>query len=124
MKSSNKKIKRQRRHLCIRARVKGTAQKPRLAVYRSLKHIYAQLINDVKGVSLASASDLKIDKKTLKTESKLKNREKIAFAVGELLAKEAAKKKISLVVFDRGGFKYHGRVKALAEGARKGGLKF
>ena len=123
-KPSEKRIKRQRRRLSIRPKVQGTAKKPRLAVYRSLKHIYAQLIDDVKGVSLASASDLKLDKKTRKAESQLKAREKIAFAVGELLAEEAAKKKITKVVFDRGGFKYHGRVKALAEGARKGGLKF
>lgn len=121
---NNKLTTRQRRRASIRPKVKGTAQKPRLAVFRSLKHIYAQLIDDIKGVTLVSASDKKMDKKKLKGETKLKAKEKSAYAVGELLAKEAAKKKITRVVFDRGGFKYHGRIKALAEGARKGGLKF
>lgn len=122
--SSKKSIKRERRRLSIRPKTRGTAQRPRLAVFRSLKHIYAQIIDDTKGLTLVSASDKKINKKTLKGEKDLKAKEKLAFATGELLAKEAAKKKITQVVFDRGGFKYHGRVKALAEGARKGGLKF
>ena len=93
---------------------------PRITVYRSAKHIYAQIIDDKKGSTLASFSDAKLklakNKKTSKSEK--------AFLVGEQLASLALKKKISRVVFDRGGYKYHGRVKSLAEGARKGGLKF
>ena len=119
-KTSNKRIKRQRRRISFRHKVKGTIKRPRLSVYRSSKHIYAQIIDDVKGVTLTSSSDMKIDKKTIKADSKLKAQEKVAFATGELLAKEAAGKKITKVVFDRGGFKYHGRIKALAEGAKKG----
>src|SRR4030043_1970068 len=93
---------------------------PRLSVYRSGKHIYAQVIDDRKMVTLASFSDTKIksvkDKKINKCE--------IAFMVGKELAALALKKKVSYVIFDKGGYKYHGRVKALAEGAREGGLKF
>jgi len=127
MKDSNIKIKRlrrERRKLRIKRIVRGTKERPRLSVFRSNKHIYAQIIDDEKGVTLASASDLKLDKKTLPEIENLKTKEKIAFAVGEKIAAEALKKKIKKVVFDRDGFKYHGRVKALAEGARKGGLIF
>jgi large subunit ribosomal protein L18 len=93
---------------------------PRVSVYRSAKHIYAQIIDDKKSTTLVSFSDTKLklakDKKTSKSEK--------AFMVGRQLASLALKKKISKVIFDRGGYKYHGRVKSLAEGAREGGLKF
>lgn len=106
---------RKRRQARIHRRVLGTSKRPRLSVFRSGKHIYAQLIDDEKEGTLVSASDLKIKKGT-KMEK--------ALSVGEELAKEALKKKIKKVVFDRSGFSYHGRVEVLAEGARKGGLEF
>ncbi len=112
----NKQKNRDKRHEKIRARVSGTTKRPRLYVFRSLKHIYAQIIDDSKGVTTVSASERDIKVKGNKTES--------AFAVGEMIAAKAKEKKIKEVVFDRGGYLYHGRVKALAEGARKGGLKF
>lgn len=112
----NKKIaNRKRRHSKIRARISGTATKPRLAVFRSNKYIYAQLIDDTSNKTMFSASDLGISGKT-KTER--------AKAVGAKIAKSAKDKKITDAVFDRGGFLFAGRVKALAEGAREGGLKF
>jgi large subunit ribosomal protein L18 len=107
--------KRKRR---VRAKIAGTAKKPRLSVFRSNVHIYGQLVDDEKGVTLVSVSDLSIGKKSGKTKTQ------IAQEIGESLAKKAAAKKIKSVVFDRGGFKFHGRVKALAEAAREGGLKF
>ena len=97
--------------------MKGLASKPRFAVFKSNKHIYVQLINDEAGKTLVAASDLEI--KDLK-----KKKSEIAFAVGQLAAKKALVKKITEVVFDRGGYKYAGRVKAMADGARKGGLIF
>lgn len=103
------------RHRRIRAKVAGTKDKPRLSVFRSNKHIFLQLINDENGKTLISASDLKIKKKGTKTE--------IAREIGKKLAELAKTKKIKKVVFDRGGYKYHGRIKAAAEGAREGGLK-
>ncbi|MGE4554630.1 MAG: 50S ribosomal protein L18 [Candidatus Paceibacterota bacterium] len=108
-----KRKKRQRRHKRVRAKIFGTAQKPRLAVFPSLNHIYAQLIDDENQKTLVSASDMEIkaDKKMTKTEK--------AQLVGELLGKKANEKNIKEAVFDRGGFKYHGRVKSLCEGARK-----
>lgn len=113
-----------RRHKRVRAVIKGTEERPRLCVFRSNKHIYAQLIDDLRGVTILSASDIqdKILKKNLRKD--LKGKIKVAYYIGELIAKKAKDKGISEVVFDRGGYKYHGRVKALAEGARKGGLKF
>ena len=120
-----KQEKRYRRHRRVRAKIKGTAKVPRLCVFRSNKHIYAQLIDDEKGKTLISASDLDIkSKKTEKTQKPLSGKEAIAYRVGQILAKKALEKKFEKVVFDRGGYKYHGRVKALAEGAREGGLKF
>ncbi len=109
---------RKRRHKRIRKKIFGTAKIPRLCVFRSNKHIYAQLIDDEKGHTLISASDLEI-----KLEKKLTKVEK-SKEVGKLIAKKAKEVGIERVVFDRGGYKYHGRVKALAEGAREGGLKF
>lgn len=113
----NKRLDRTRRHKKIRARIKGFSDKPRLVVFKSNKHIYAQLIDDTTSKTLISANDLEL--KDLK-----KKKSEIAFEVGKLAAKKASDKKISVVVFDRGGYQYTGRVKSLAEGARKGGLKF
>ena len=115
----SKNVTRQKRHLRIRQTLAGTASKPRLNVYRSNKQIYAQVIDDEKGVTLCSASSL--DK-----ELNLKNGSNIeaAKAVGELVAKRALELKIETVVFDRGGYLYHGRVAALADAARAAGLKF
>ncbi|MFZ5559626.1 MAG: 50S ribosomal protein L18 [Patescibacteria group bacterium] len=114
-----KRIKRYRRHKRVKAKIKGTVKIPRLCVFRSNKHIYGQLIDDEKGKTLVVASDLEI-----KSSRPAGQKSKIANLVGELLAKKALEKKIDKVIFDRGGYKYHGRVKSLAEGARKGGLKF
>jgi len=100
----------------VRARIKGVSSRLRLSVFRSNKHISLQIIDDNEGKTLVSLNDLKIKKKGTKTE--------IAKEIGKELAKEALKKKISEIVFDRGGYKYHGRVKAAAEGLREGGLKF
>lgn len=110
---------RQIRHLRVRMNIAGTASLPRLNVYRSNKHIYAQIIDDEKGVTLVSASSN--DK-----ELKLANGSNIEAAkqVGALVAKRALEQSITAVVFDRGGYLYHGRVQALAEGAREAGLKF
>ncbi|MFH1366880.1 MAG: 50S ribosomal protein L18 [Patescibacteria group bacterium] len=108
-----------------RAKIKGTKERPRLCVKRSLKHIYAQLIDDQQGKTLAAASDLELKKPdltALKTDYKAK--EKIAYAVGLLLARKARDKKIEKVVFDRREYKFHGRIKALAEGAREEKLIF
>lgn len=107
---------RKSRHKKIRKKIKGTKEKPRLSVYRSLKGIWAQIIDDDKGITLASASHKKIKKYKDKLDQ--------ARQVGILIAKEAKKKKIKRIVFDRGGYKYHGRIKELAEGAREGGLEF
>lgn len=106
------------RHRRVRGKISGTAQCPRLNVFRSTNNIYAQLIDDVKGVTLAAASTLDKD-----LGGNGGNKE-AAREVGKLIAKRAAEKGISEVVFDRGGYIFHGRVKELAEGAREGGLKF
>jgi large subunit ribosomal protein L18 len=100
--------------------IKGTKDRPRLSVYRSAKVIYAQIIDDQNGVTLVAANEKQLAKKA----RSLKTKTARAQAVGELLAQKALKKKLKKVVFDRGRRPYHGRVKALAEGARKGGLKF
>ncbi len=109
------RAKRQRR---VRAKISGTPERPRLNVFRSTKHIYAQIIDDVNGVTLASASSLSEG-----IEGTGCNKE-AARKVGELVAKNAVDKGISEVVFDRAGYLYHGRIQELAEGAREGGLKF
>lgn len=109
------KAQRQRRKMRVRGRVVGTAKRPRLSVFRSAKHVYAQIINDEKGVTLVSCSDVDVKNGT-KTER--------AFKMGKELSERAKKKKIKKVVFDRGGYAYHGRVKAVADGAREGGLEF
>lgn len=107
-----------KRHKRVRAKISGTAERPRLAVYRSNANISAQIIDDVKGVTLVSASTYEKD-----FEGTSSNKE-AARKVGNTLAKRAMEKGISAVVFDRGGYIYHGRVSELAEGAREGGLKF
>lgn len=116
----DKKAMRQRRHARSRYIISGTSEKPRLAVFRSLSHIYAQVINDETGETITMASSLDKDLRGSvnggnKTGAK---------AVGEKVAKNALEKGVSAIVFDKGGYKYHGRVKELAEGARAGGLKF
>lgn len=113
----NKREKRERRKRRVRSKVFGTKKRPRLSVFRSNKYIYGQLIDDEKGETLASFSSKNVKGKK---DAKVKTAE----AAGEKLAKKAKKKKIKEVVFDRSGYKYHGRVKAFAQGARKGGLKF
>ncbi|HHT24008.1 MAG TPA: 50S ribosomal protein L18 [Clostridiaceae bacterium] len=112
---------RQRKHARVRKHISGTSERPRLSVFRSLSHIYAQVIDDITGTTLVSAS-------TLDTEisSKVKNTSNCEAAklVGKLVAEKSLAKDIESVVFDRGGYLYHGRVAALAEGAREAGLKF
>ena len=117
----NKNEDRQKRHRRVRKKVSGTASAPRLCVYRSLNHIYAQIIDDVAGNTIVTASTL--DKEIKGTIAEMDKKAQ-AFAVGELIAKKAKSKKITAVVFDRGGYLYTGRVQNLADGARKGGLEF
>lgn len=114
----NKNEARLRRHRRVRAKISGTPERPRLNVFRSAKHIYAQLIDDVNGVTLVAASSMDKD-----FEGNGGNKE-AARKVGQLIANKAVAKNITEVVFDRGGYIYHGRVKELAEGARESGLKF
>ena len=104
-----------KRHYKIRKRVSGTYDRPRLAVFRSGKHIYAQVIDDQTGKTLVAENDLKLEK--------VKKAQK-AYTVGKKLAEKTLKKKIKQVIFDRGGFLYHGRIAELAKGAREGGLEF
>ena len=111
-----------RRKARVRKKVRGTSECPRLAVFRGNRHIFAQLIDDEHGVTLAASSSLKL--KAPKAEKGVGAKVAMAQAVGAELAKVAQDKGVSSVVFDRGGFKYHGRVAALAKGAREGGLKF
>ena len=115
------RLARQRRHARVRAKVKGTASRPRLCVFRSLTHIYAQVIDDTRGHTLFAASTLDAD-----VRSKLGDKTKTGQAevVGGIIAQRALAAGIKQVVFDRGGYLYHGRVKALADAARKGGLDF
>ncbi|AKI98346.1 50S ribosomal protein L18 [Kosmotoga pacifica] len=121
IKRRDRKELRRKRHLRVRAKINGTPERPRLAVYRSEKHIYAQIIDDVAGRTLVSAST--IDKELKGKLQKTWNKEAAA-EVGKLIAKRALEKGIATVVFDRGGFKFHGRVKSLADAAREAGLKF
>ena len=113
-----KRIKKQSRARRVRAKIVGSAERPRLSVFRSNQHVYAQLINDAESKTLVSASDLNLKKTDKKTKIEL------AKAVGQELAKKAVGLKIEQAVFDKGSYKYHGIVKSLAEGAREGGLKF
>ncbi len=119
---SKKLTKRDKKKIRIKKKIVGTPERPRIAVYRSLKQIYAQLVNDVEGKTILSASSL--SKEISDEIKKSKDKLEVSFAVGELLAKKAKEKGIETAVFDRSGYAYHGRVKAVAEGARKGGLKF
>lgn len=118
VKQPNKKMDRLKRRARVRAKIFGTADRPRLAVFRSAKHIYAQLIDDVAGVTLAAASSMDKD------FNDFGGNKEAAKKVGLAVAEKAKTKNISEVVFDRGGFVYHGRIKELADGAREGGLKF
>ncbi len=110
-----------RRHVRVRRRVHGTAERPRLAVYRSNIHIYCQVIDDIKQTTLVSASDMEAD---LRATSSANNKTQQAEQVGARIADRAKAAGITHIVFDRGGFRYHGRVKALADAARAGGLQF
>lgn len=113
-----------RRHLRARKRMRGSASRPRLAVFRSTKHIYVQAIDDLQGRTLVSASSLMHDLPAVDEEEGLIGKKKTAKAVGQLVAQRLKDMGIDSVIFDRGGFLYHGRVAALADGARAGGLKF
>jgi large subunit ribosomal protein L18 len=121
MKSNVTRLARIKRHNRVRAKVEGTTERPRLSVFRSLNHIYAQVIDDSKGTTLAAASTVdaeiagKVEEKNKKSQAEL---------VGQSIAKKAMEKGVLQVVFDRGGYKYIGRVQALADAARKAGLKF
>ena len=118
VKKTNRKFERTRRHIRVRRKISGTAERPRLCVYRSNTNIYAQIIDDVAGKTLVSASTLEKEVKTKKANKEA------AKEIGSLIAKRAKEAKISNVVFDRGGYIYHGVVKELAEAARNGGLNF
>ena len=118
VKKTDRKAERQRRHVRVRRKISGTAECPRLCVFRSNSNLYVQVIDDVKGVTLAQASTLDKEVKT-----KHSNKE-AAKEVGALIAKRAIEKNIKEVVFDRGGYVYHGVVKELADAAREGGLEF
>ncbi len=121
VKKIDKAAVRTRKHVRVRKNVSGTPERPRLCVFRSLKHIYAQIIDDQAGVTLAAASSLD---ESVKSECANGSNKDAAKAVGTLVAKRALDKGIDTVVFDRGGYIYHGRVQALADGAREAGLNF
>jgi large subunit ribosomal protein L18 len=116
---ADKNVTRKKRHARVRTKLSGTAARPRLNVFRSNKHIYAQLIDDVNGVTLASASTLEQDLNVESTSGT-----DAAVKIGELVAKRAVEKGVKEIVFDRGGYLYHGRIKALADAARENGLQF
>ena len=109
------------RHRRVRAKVSGTSSRPRLAVFRSLNHVYAQIVDDRQGVTLAAASSLDSD---IRRQKDGKAKTDVSKLVGELIARRAKEKGVNTVVFDRGGYKFHGRLKSLAGGAREGGLVF
>ncbi len=121
MKSNTPRLARTRRHERVRSKVKGTTDRPRLSVFRSLNHIYAQVIDDTQGRTIVSASTLDLGNSD-SLEGKAKK--SLAELVGQSVAKRAMEKGVQQVVFDRGGYKYIGRVQALADAARKEGLKF
>lgn len=121
-KQLTKSIRRARRHARVRANVAGTADRPRLSVFRSLDGIFAQLVDDAAGRTLVSAGVKDVDAKTDAGERKGKVAD--AYRVGHAIAKKAHEKKITAAVYDRGGYRYHGRVQAVADGARDGGLSF
>jgi len=115
-KNKAQQTQKERRHLRVRAKIKGTASRPRLSVFRSNRGMFLQLIDDESGVTLASASAAEIKKAANKTD--------LGQALGQLIAQKAKDKQITKVVFDRSAYRYHGRVKAVADGARTGGLEF
>jgi large subunit ribosomal protein L18 len=119
----SRRVQRARRHRRIRKKIQGTAERPRLVVFRSLKNIEGQLVDDDSSRTLVGVSTLAEELRGFTGESRMPNVEK-AFEAGKLLADKAKAAGVETVVFDRGGYKYHGRVKAFAEGARKGGLEF
>ncbi|MFA5413322.1 MAG: 50S ribosomal protein L18 [Patescibacteria group bacterium] len=130
-----KEVKKERRRLRIRAKILGNSKKPRLAVFRSGKHISVQLIDDVNGKTLAAVSDFALGKKTVGKSKRVvpaapkdlggkTSKVAIAYEVGKLIAEKAKKLGIETAIFDRGGFAYHGRIEAVALGAREGGIKF
>ncbi len=120
MSTVDRKKERLKRKQRIKYKIRGTAERPRLCVYKSLNHIYAQIVDDENGVTLVSASTLDVDLRDKVKGSNVKS----AIVVGESIAKKALEKGIDKVVFDRNGYIYHGKVKALADSARKAGLKF
>jgi len=128
MRPEKKLEARLRRKKRIRKKIFGFPERPRVSVFRSHKHIYAQIINDVEGHTLVALSSLSPEVRTkveeLKSKGEIKGKVDVARLVGRMLAEKAKEKGITKVVFDRGGYKYHGRVKALAEGLREGGLEF
>ena len=115
------RVRRLTRHVRVRRRVSGSAERPRLCVFRSLNHVYAQVVDDAKGVTLAAASSLDPE---IREQRDGKPKSQISTLVGKLIAQRAKEKGVSTVVFDRGGHKFHGRTKALADAAREGGLVF
>ena len=117
--TKSKEGRRRRRHLRVRKKVQGTPERPRLVVFRSSKHIYAQVVDDTRGVTLVGASD-RSEGIAVEGAGKVAK----STALGKLVAERAKAQGITRVVFDRGGFQYHGRVKAVADGARNGGLEF
>jgi len=128
MRPEKKLEARLRRKKRVRKKIFGYPERPRVSVFRSHKHIYAQIINDVEGHTLVALSSLSPEVRTkveeLKSKGEIKGKVDVARLVGRMLAEKAKEKGINKVVFDRGGYKYHGRVKALAEGLREGGLEF
>lgn len=118
---SRKKESREKRHASLRKRIQGTAERPRLAVFRSSRHIYVQVIDDLQNKTLVGTSDLALAKSDVTDDD---DKKAAAKKVGAAIAKKCLEKGIDKVVFDRAGFKYHGRISALADGAREAGLKF
>lgn len=119
--AKQKRAGRERRHARVRARVEGSSERPRLNIYRSVANIYAQVIDDTVGRTLVSASSIDTE---VAPQVEGKTKSEVAKIVGQIVAQRAKEAGITKVVFDRGGFRYHGRVAALAEGAREGGLEF
>ncbi len=120
----NRNSQRKRRQVRVRKKISGTAERPRLNVFRSCKHIYVQAIDDVSGKTIASASSLVKELPKVESEEAVTSKRMTAKQVGTLLAKQLSSQGITSAVFDRGGYLYHGRIQALADGVREGGLKF
>ncbi|TVP74780.1 MAG: 50S ribosomal protein L18 [Gemmatimonadales bacterium] len=120
----NRRLQRTRRHFRVRRKVRGTSERPRLVVYRSLRNFEGQLVDDLAGETLFGVSTLSPELREQEADGEENRKVAQARAAGKLLGEKAREKGIEAVVFDRGGYKYHGRVKAFADGAREGGLKF